>query len=252
MALTIKQLADLAGVSVRTLHYYDQINLLPPEKVNSNGYRQYNEASLRRLQQILFYRELGLTLEEIGRILDRPDFNELQALEQHRAALYDQIKRLQALVKTVDHTISHLKGESLMSQKEFFNGFNPEKQAEYEKEIAEKYGSDVLAASKKVWDASTPDERNGILAEGQAINLALVEAMPSGPGSPAAQAQVEAWRNYLSRNFWSPSDEQYLALGQGYAEHPDFRATYEAIQPGLADFLAKAIEIYIQNRKTGG
>ena len=245
--LTVKQVANLAGVSVRTLHYYDQINLLNPERVSSNGYRLYNADSLFRLQQIMFYRELGLNLEDIRLILDHPDFDELQALEGHRTSLQSQIKRLQELLKTVDHTISHLRGLRTMEKKDFFNGFSTEKQAEYEEEIARRYGKEILAESKKVWDASSPQEREGILQEGRDITLALVEAMHLGPGSPEAQAQVEAWRNYLSCNFWIPNNDQFLALGQGYAVDPEFRATYEAIQPGLAEFIATAIEIYIKN-----
>src|SRR5438552_2589890 len=129
---TVKQLSDLAGVSVRTLHYYDEIGLLRPSSVGANGYRRYDDAAVLRLQQILFYREMGLELLQIRDILDAPDFDLLAALQAHRAALEAKIGRLQALVGTVDSTIMHLTGEVDVSKKELFKGFSEKKQKQYE------------------------------------------------------------------------------------------------------------------------
>src|SRR5512143_599531 len=108
---TVKQLSKLAGVTPRTLHHYDAIGLLKPTRLGANGYRYYGEESLLKLQQILFYRELGLSLEEIKRIVGRRDFDVLQALYSHRQALQKQSERLKRLIRTVDHTIHYLKGE---------------------------------------------------------------------------------------------------------------------------------------------
>src|SRR5512135_1452395 len=120
---TVKQLSKLAGVTPRTLHHYDAIGLLKPTRLGSNGYRYYDEAALLRLQQILFYREMEMPLDEIRKVMGRRDFDVLVALQGHRAALYGRVSRLNRLIETVDKTILHLKGRSAMNEKDFFAGF---------------------------------------------------------------------------------------------------------------------------------
>src|SRR5688572_25910301 len=124
---TVKQLSDLAGVSVRTLHYYDEIGLLKPSAVGENGYRYYTEDSLFRLQQILFFREMDLGLLQIKDIIEAQGFDLVTALQTHRSTLQEKIERLQTLIHTVDTTIMHLVGEVNMSKKKIFEGFNEEK-----------------------------------------------------------------------------------------------------------------------------
>ena len=128
---TVKQLAKLAGVSVRTLHYYDEIGLLKPSSVGGNGYRHYEEEALLKLQQILFYRELELSLDEIKAVVGRPDFDVLSALQSHREALQGRVERLKRLIQTVDKTINHLKGNETMNAKGLFEGFSEEEQEKY-------------------------------------------------------------------------------------------------------------------------
>ena len=118
MAYSVKELANLASISVRTLHYYDEIGLLPPSNVRSNGYRQYDTRSVIRLQQILFYREMGLSLKDIKTLLDTPDFDVLAALQAHKRELEKKAGRIFELLDTVDNTIQHLKGERPMSGRE--------------------------------------------------------------------------------------------------------------------------------------
>ena len=130
---TVKQLSDLAGVSVRTLHYYDEIGLLKPTRVGENGYRYYEEEALFRLQQILFFREMDLGLAQIKEVLGTPNFDQRAALQAHRQALQAKIDRLQILIETVDDTIKHLTGEVSMSKKKLFKGFSEKKQKQYEK-----------------------------------------------------------------------------------------------------------------------
>ncbi|NTU81339.1 MAG: MerR family transcriptional regulator [Chloroflexales bacterium] len=143
MTYTVKQLATLAGISVRTLHFYDAIGLLRPAQVGVNGYRSYDEAAVLRLQQILFYKELGLSLDAIRAVLDDPGFELLSALESHRQALQHRLRRLQHLIATVDRTIAHLKGEASMEPKDIFAGFSNEVQAEYAQQ-AEARGPTVV------------------------------------------------------------------------------------------------------------
>ena len=131
MRYTVKQLAKLAGVTPRTLHYYDEIGLLHPATYGENGYRYYGDDALLRLQQILFFRELDFSLEQIKTIIDRPDFDLLHALESHRRGLQDRVSRLNCLIDTVDNTIKHIRGEIQMSEKDLYSGFDEEKQRQY-------------------------------------------------------------------------------------------------------------------------
>ncbi len=128
---TVKQISKLAGVTPRTLHHYDEIGLLKPSRVGENGYRYYGEESVLRLQQILFYRELDMPLEDIKKIMGRRDFDVLGALYSHKEALQKQVTRLNRLITTVDNTIHHLKGTTIMSEKGLFEGFSEEQQEQY-------------------------------------------------------------------------------------------------------------------------
>src|SRR5437660_8142883 len=124
MAYTVKQVAAMSGVSVRTLHFYDETGLLKPAYHGANGYRFYEEAQLLTLQQILFYRELGFELKQIKRILGRADFEKVAALQSHREVLQENLARTQTLIETIDKTIQHLKGTKKMKNEEMFAGFS--------------------------------------------------------------------------------------------------------------------------------
>src|SRR5207247_1449009 len=128
---TVKQLSDLAGVSVRTLHYYDEIGLLKPECYGANGYRFYGDEALLRLQQILFFKELDFSLDEISEIVSNPGFDMIAALRTHKKALQQRQTKLSRLIRTVDQTIQHLQGTAKMEQADMFEGFSEEQQEEY-------------------------------------------------------------------------------------------------------------------------
>src|SRR5581483_8213321 len=123
MAYTVRQVASFSGVSVRTLHFYDELGLLKPAYVSANGYRYYEQPQLLALQQVLFYRELGFELKEIKSILARADFEKAAALESHRARLEKNLTRTQTLIATIDKTIDHVRGAKKMSNEEMFAGF---------------------------------------------------------------------------------------------------------------------------------
>ena len=245
---TVKNLANLAGVTPRTLHHYDQIGLLHPSHKGDNGYRYYDEAAVLRLQQILFFRELGLGLDEIASALNRPDFDLLTALEEHRTGLSERVERLERLIQTVDKTISHLKGQSIMTEKQLFAGFSEEKQKQYEEEALQMYDSDTVRASMKRWKNYTPEEKARIGQEGEAVYRDLLKVMDKGPSALEVQACIARWHRHLEY-FWSPNDEQLLGLGDLYTTHPGFIETYENIQPGLANFMKEAITVYVNSRK---
>ena len=148
---TVKQLSKLAGVTPRTLHHYDDIGLLKPSRVGDNGYRYYGEEALLKLQQILFYRELDFPLDDIKKIMGRRDFDVVGALYSHKEALQRQAARLNRLLATVDNTINHLKGEKIMSQKNYFEGFSEEEQEKYALEAEQLYDPETVRESNRKW-----------------------------------------------------------------------------------------------------
>jgi len=198
MRYTVKQLASLAGVTNRTLHYYDKIGLLRPAAYGDNGYRYYGEDAVLRLQQILFYRELDFSLGQIKTIIDRPDFDLLQALEGHKRALLEWVERMNSLIDTVDKTILHIRGKIEMSKKDFYKGFDEEKQKQYEQHVRERFGDEAMARTKD-WNAYTPEEKNDILAEGHEIHMGIVANMEKGYDSPEVQYWIGRWHNAINQ-----------------------------------------------------
>ena len=245
---TVKQLSTLAGVTPRTLRHYDQIGLLKPETVGKNGYRYYSDQSVLHLQQILFYRELGLPLEAIKEIMGRCDFNVLAALKEHRLELHARIQRLEHLIKTVDKTIDHLKGENTMSPKGLFEGFSEEQQEEYAQQAEERYDPETVRESNRKWNSYLAEKKQAILEEGKQVYLDMIAEMAKGPNSPEVQAIVERWRKHMDY-FWTPSLEQLLGLASMYGESPDFKANFDQMHPDLADFMHEAVQVYVEKRK---
>jgi DNA-binding transcriptional MerR regulator len=245
---TVKQLSRVAGITRRTLHYYDEIGLLKPSQVGENNYRYYGEESLLRLQQILFYRQLDMPLDAIKKIMERHDFDVLSALEGHREELRRRIEQMERLITTVDDTILHLKGKKEMSTKQFFEGFSDEQQAEYEKEAALKYDPAVVKASNQKWKSYSAAEKQRIGEEGQAAYEKILRAMPEGASSPAAQAGVEQWRRHMEY-FWIPNDDQLLGLADLYNNDPRFKANFDKIDPHMAEFMREAVKVYVEKRK---
>ncbi len=245
---TVKQLSDLAGVSVRTLHYYDEIGLLAPTKVGTNGYRYYDDEGLFRLQQILLYREIGLELAQIKDILDRPDFDLLAALREHRAALQEQIDHLRELVATIDTTLLYLTGEADMSKKALFEAFSDEKQKHYERVARLQWGPEIVNESVRRWNGYTQAQKDAIRAEGSQIYTNLAEALEAGKSAHSAEVQaiLRRWHNHL-RHFYEPTTDILRGLGEGYRSHPDFVAFFTRLHPDLPDYLAEAITQYVDD-----
>lgn len=250
MAYSVKELADLAGVSARTLHYYDAIDLLPPSWVADNGYRQYDAHAIARLQQILFYKELGLGLKEIKAILEQPDFDMVTALESHKLELERKAGRILELLETVENTLSHLKGEQSMSDADLFKGFDEAQQEQYEKEVVERWGADNPAylQSKRRWGSYSDERKGEILGEMQAITLGLVEHIGKDVAEPEVQELVARQHRWVN-HFWDCDYEQFEGLGQGYATDPKFSEMYQGYHPDLPAYLYKAIQHYVKSNK---
>jgi len=245
---TVKQLSKMAGVTPRTLHHYDDIGLLKPSRVGDNGYRFYGDEALLKLQQILFYRELNMPLDEIRKIMGRRGFDILSALETHKESLNQQLERTKRLLVTVDNTIQHIKGEITMTQKGLFEGFSEEEQEKYALEAEQLYDPETVRASNNKWKSYSEKKKKGILAQGKAIYLDLAKVMSKGAASVEVQAVVSRWHIHM-QNFWSPNDEQLLGLAEMYNTDPRFRENYEKVAPNLAEFMREAVKVYVKNKK---
>ena len=244
MRYTVKQLASLAGVSKRTLHYYDQIGLLPPAEIGENRYRYYGEQAMLHLQQILFYRELGFSLEQIKTILHQPGFDLLQALEGHKQALLQQVERTNCLIDTVEQTMKHIRGEIKMSQQDFYKGFDEEQQKRYEEQARQRWGAEQVNESSRRWNANTPEQKNAILTELHEITSGIATNMERGLDSPDVQYWIGRWYQAINTHFYPCSLEIFEALGHGYVQDPQFTASYEKVRPGLAAFMEQAMTYY--------
>lgn len=249
MAYTVKQVAAMSGVSVRTLHFYDEVGLLKPAFVGANGYRFYEEPQLLMLQQILFYRELGFELKQIKRILNRPDFDQVAALKSHRKVLRKNLADTRKLIQTIDKTIEHLKGTKKMKNQELFVGFNPEEQARHEQYLIDRYGEGMkesIAQSKarvKNWTKSDWAKIGGIF---DGICKDLVEAMGRklAADSPGAQDIIRRHYQWL-KHFWTPTRESYAGHSQLIVDS-DLRKAYERYDAQLPEFAAAAMTVFAE------
>jgi DNA-binding transcriptional MerR regulator len=246
MKYTVKQLADIAGVSRRTLHYYDEIGLLMPSAYGENGYRYYGENEALRLQQILFFRELDFGLDKIQAVLDEPDFDALMALQTHKQALQQRAQRLNNLIQTIEKTILHLEGQLDMSTEEMFEEFTEEKQKQYEQEAYKRYDPETVQASVKRWQSYPAEKKAAIKAEGNQIYLDLAAQMAKGVASEEVQALIGRWHQHI-RHFYEPTMTTLQGLGYGYEHDPSFAAFYARIHPDLPQFIHQAIDHYCQN-----
>jgi DNA-binding transcriptional MerR regulator len=242
ITLTVNQLATLAGLSRRTLHYYDKIGLLKPDRIAQNGYRHYGRNGILRLQQILFYREVELPLEMIRGLMTQPDFDVVRALQAHRASLQERSLRLETLIQTIDKTLENLEGNREMKTAEYFEGWSEEKQPEFEKEIRKKYGENALDGVID-WNSYTKEQKAAIIAEGKANTQALADLMDRSPDDADVQNVVTRWHQHM-KYFYDPSVERMRGLGQMYIDDPRFSAGYEKVRPGLAQYMKKAIDVY--------
>lgn len=241
---TVKQLSDMAKVSIRTLHHYDKIGLLKPCTRTGAGYRLYGEKELLRLQQILFFRELDLALEDIQRILDDPEFDVLEALQGHRRQLVRMPERLDVLLRTIDRTIVQLKTDNAMiTPEELYKGFSREEAEAINKEVDEKYPGEVVEESRERMSKMTRREWEHRQQEGEEIEKELASLMDREPSDPQVQSAVGRHYGWINK-FYACTKEIYQGLGKLYVSDERFRKHYDKHRPGMADFLNAAMQIY--------
>lgn len=245
MPYTVKQLANLAGVSVRTLHYYDEAGLLKPARVEGNGYRQYGDTELLSLQQILFFRELDFPLEEIRRIMASPYFDMAAALRDQRKLIELKKKRLSGLIETIDKTLRKLKKEITMEDKELYGTLSKEEMGAYAAEAKQRWGhTDAWRQSQERTAKFTAQDWADMKKSVDVFMQALVRDMGKGATSPEMQARIAEHYNSL-RTFYEPNLEMYRGLAEMYIADPRFTAFYEKYAVGLAEVVHDAMIYYV-------
>ena len=241
-------MADLVGISVRTLHHYDEIGLLRPEKTTEAGYRLYSDENLERLQQILFFRELGFPLKEIKKIINEASFDRLEALKLQRKMLLEKQKQLDSMVKTIDKTIKYLRGEIKMTNKEKFTGFDFNKNP-YEKEARERWGSEAVNKSKAKMANLTSEKENEINERMNEIYFKLAEFREGDPQSTESQQAIKEWFDFLNSNFGHQySLDAFKGLGQMYVADERFTENIDKFGEGLAQFMCDAMAYFADSR----
>ncbi len=243
MTYSVQELSTLAGISVRTLHHYDAIKLLSPQR-EANGYRTYGEAELLRLQQILFFRELEFPLENIAAILNKSDFDIAKALEQHRIQIEQKQTRLTGLIGTIDKTLAKISGKKEIEDSELFDAFWEKHETEYAKEAEERWGqTDAYKQSKERTKHLTKEDYKRMAKDADVFMKTLAACMESGPTSPETQELIA--KHYESlRTFYDPSPELYRGLGHMYVDDPRFRAYYEKYDVRMSEFMRDAMHAY--------
>ncbi|WP_027342317.1 MerR family transcriptional regulator [Hamadaea tsunoensis] len=244
MGYPVGRAAELAGVTVRTLHHYDEIGLLTPGGRSAAGYRRYDDADLERLQRILLYRELGFTLEEIAVILDDPDTDPRAHLRRQHGLLLDRIARLRQMVAGVEFLMeAHKVGVNLTPEEKFeaFGDFDPDA---YAAEAQERWGdTDAYAQSARRTSGYSKDDWVRIRAESEDLNARWVAALDAGEPAEGRVAMdlAEEHRLQITKFYYDCSYEIHTGLAEMYLADERFTANYENQRAGLARFVHDAI-----------
>jgi MerR family transcriptional regulator, thiopeptide resistance regulator len=251
MKYTVHKLAQLAGITVRTLHHYDQIGLLKPSFSGSNGYRYYEEKELLKLQQILFFRELEFSLEQIKEIMDSETFDTKKALEDQQEMLTLKRERIDALLLTIGKRI---KGGEYMKSDDLYGGFTKKQMEEYKEEAKKRWGNtDAYKQSEERTKHWTKADYDKVAKQGAQWTQKLSEIRDKGFSidSPEIQEMVGQHYNGL-RTFYEPNYEMYRGLGNMYVDDPRFTAYYEKFGKGLAVFMRDAMHHFVSEHLKKG
>ncbi|MEA3337738.1 MAG: MerR family transcriptional regulator [Chloroflexota bacterium] len=241
---TVRRLASLAGISVRTLHHYDHIGLLKPSDRTAAGYRLYAEEDLLRLQQVLFFKELDMPLAEIRDILDSPGFDRVEALDHHRQLLQQRMVRLNRLLNTIDKTINKLTEDTMtLTDEELYEGFSREQIERYKREAQERYDPELVQESQRRVSEMSRDQWKATQQESEDVARALADLADQDPAAPEVQALIVRHHAWIEV-FYPCSADVYRGLGMLYVQNEEFRAFYDKYRPGLADFMQAAMTVY--------
>jgi len=242
--MTVGEVAELAHVSIRTLHHYHEIGLLEPARRTDAGYRLYGPAELERLHQVLLFRELGLSLEDIAVVLEEPPPERARALLLHRSGLEQRRRRTDAVIRAVDRAIEALERGETMSDNELFEGFEDFDHAQYAEEAEERWGdTDAYKQSMRRTKSYTKADWAAVQAEADGIMKRFVALMESGadPGSEEALAVAEEHRNHIGLRFYDCPPKMHAGLADMYEADARFGEYFEKYAEGLTPFVATAI-----------
>ena len=241
---TVSQVSRMAYVTVRTLHHYDDIGLLVPSQRSDAGYRLYTDADLRRLQQILLFRELGFALDAIALLLEQSPAERRAALVMQRERLQAELQKTDAVLRALDKTIANLDGGMSMSGEDIFEGTENFEHAQYADEARERWGeTEAYQESMRRTRKYSKQDWARMKEESEAITRSLADAMQAGkaPDSAEARSLVEQHRLHIDRWFYPCSREFHVNLGEMYVSDARFTETYDRVRPGLARFIRDAI-----------
>lgn len=244
--MKISEVAKMTGITVRTLHYYDEIGLLKPSKIHENGYREYQKKDLEVLQQILLFREMDFSLKDIKDIITNPLFDRREALMNHKKILLKKEKRIKNLIVLVDKT---LRGDDNMSFKEFDSTDIVEIKNKYAEEVKEKYGkTDEYKQSEKKSSKYSKDDWNQINNEYLTIMKEFADKRSEDPSSKKVQELVSKWQKFISDKYYDCTNEILKSLGEMYVLDERFKKNIDKNGEGTAEFISQAIKIYVNKK----
>ncbi|WP_030177336.1 MerR family transcriptional regulator [Streptomyces sp. NRRL S-813] len=244
MSYTVGQVAGFAGVTVRTLHHYDDVGLLVPGERSHAGHRRYSDADLDRLQQILFYRELGFPLEEVAALLDDPAADPRAHLRRQHELLTARIEKLQKMAAAVEHAMEARKMGINLTPEEKFEVFGDHDPDQYADEVEERWGdTEAYRQSRQRTAGYTKQDWKRVTDELNAIHHRMGDLLAQGvpADSEAAMDVAEEHRLFITRSYYDCAHQMHTCLGEMYVSDPRFTATYEEIRPGLAAYMRDAI-----------
>lgn len=244
MKLSISETANLTGVSVRTLRYYDEIGLLKPAEISVSGYRYYDGNAIEQLWQILFYRELGFPLKEISQMLSDPDYDKAAALRNQRELLILKKRQIDSLLELMDKTI----GDEAMKKVRTTAKDIEIAKAKYSAEAAEKWGkTDAYVESRKRHTSYSSEQELNIAHEADDIFAAFAGYMDADPADGKVQSLVKAWQDHITAHHYPCSKDILACLGQMYVADERFTENIDRFGDGTARFISEAIAIYCKN-----
>ena len=243
--MTVGQIARIAGVTVRTLHHYDEIGLVVPTTRTESGYRLYGDTQVERLQEVLFFRELGLPLEEIRDMVEQPGYDRVSALKRQRALLEAKAERVLRMIDAVDAAIDASEQGITMNKEDMLEVFGDFDPSEHEDEARERWGhTDAYKESQRRVATYTKDDWKAIGADGAEINEAFLALMAAGTAadSTEAMAVAEHHRAHISKWFYECSYDVHRGLGEMYVTDPRFTENIDKAGEGLAEYMSRAIQ----------
>ena len=243
--LRIGEVSKITGITIKTLRHFDKIDLLRPSSRDESGYRRYSRQDLLKLQSVLFYRELKIPLNEIKQLLNQNEIQLIDHLKNHEKSLNSELERIQTLLKTLNKTIKHMENNTPITEEELYEGFSKEEIKAIKTEVQEKYDPKIVVESQNKVKSWTRDQLNSNKQVEASINFQLSELMHLPIDSPKVQEQIAKHFDWVNQ-FYTCTNEIYIGLSDLYVTDARFMSHYEEIKPGLAQFLSKAMKVYIE------